>query len=319
MTSGAIDLGGTKIEARLFDGAMTTVEMRRVPTPVEEFDSFMTALAGQVGWLIERADAPHLPIGIGLPGLIDPDTGLSFASNVPISGRNVRAALAERLGRDFVLGNDCMSFAYSEAHGGAADGEAGVVGLILGTGLGAGFCLDGRVPRRRNGLAVEIGHVGMPARALSRFGLPEWRCGCGKSGCMERYVSGSGLAALAAHRLGRPATALEIVERAGAGEAAAEAVLTLWAELTAECLLTLQLVLDPDCIVLGGGLSKMPDILARLEPPLAGLVLGRTRPPALRLARHGDSSGARGMALLAREAQGGFSNFAGLSEGGSLA
>ncbi|WP_152044941.1 ROK family protein [Aureimonas psammosilenae] len=301
---GAIDLGGTKIEARLFGAEMETLETQRMPTPVGDFDSFMAGLAHQTGWLLERAGNPDLPIGIGIPGLMDPETGVCFASNIPVSGRNVRDALRQRLGRNFTFGNDCMSFAYSEAHGGAGEGFQAVVGLILGTGLAAGFCVDGRVPPRHNGMAVEIGHVGMPAHALSSAGLPVWPCGCGKSGCIERYVSGSGLAAIGRHVLGRPLEAAEIVESSAKGDPDATRVLDIWTGLAAECLLVLQLVLDPDCIVLGGGLSKMDGILDRLTPAFRSRLLGHTRLPALVLARHGDSSGARGMALLALDADG---------------
>lgn len=304
MICGAIDLGGTKIEARLFDASLETVRTHRIPTPVSDFESFMEALSAQIRWLSDTAEAPNLPIGISIAGWIDPATGEAFASNIPISGRNVPEALRSRFGRAFPILNDCMAFAYSEAHGGAGDSdesreEAVVLGLILGTGMGAGLTIGGTFPARRNGVAVEIGHVGMPARALAEFDLPVLPCGCGKAGCMERYVSGTGLADLARRRLGRPTDAPALTRADEAGDMEARAVLDEWAALGAECLLTLQLICDPSCVVLGGGLSNMPGMLPRLETAFAARKLGPIAPPPLRLARFGDSSGARGAALFA--------------------
>ena len=310
---GAIDLGGTKIEARVFDADFETVDTRRIPTPTADFDSFIAALGQQIDWLCQTAGDPQLPVGLSLAGWIDPATGEAFASNIPITGRNVGAALAARFGRSFPLLNDCMAFAYSEAHGGAGQGEAeaygegqseghasgAVLGLILGTGMGAGLTIDGVFPPRRNGVAVEVGHIGMPARALAEFDLPLWPCGCGKTGCMERYISGAGLAALARHQLGREISAPDLVRAAEAGEPAAIRVLEIWADLVAEALLSLQLITDPDCIVLGGGLSNMPGVIERLSRAFAARKLGPITPPPLRRARFGDSSGARGAALYA--------------------
>jgi N-acetylglucosamine kinase len=300
---GAIDLGGTKIEARLFDADLDTLDSRRIPTPTADFDSFMAALSQQIDWLCQTTGNPQLPVGLSLAGWIDPATGEAFASNIPISGRNVGAALAARFGRSFPLLNDCMAFAYSEAHGGAGqiEGHASgtVLGLILGTGMGAGLTIDGAFPPRRNGVAVEVGHIGMPARALAEFDLPLWPCGCGKTGCMERYISGAGLAALARHQLGRETPAPDLVRAAEAGQPAAIRVLEIWADLVAEALLSLQLITDPDCIVLGGGLSNMPGVIERLSRAFAARKLGPITPPPLRRARFGDSSGARGAALYA--------------------
>lgn len=296
---GAIDLGGTKIEARLFDADMATVETKRIPTPTADFDSFIEGLAAQILWLCETAGDAALPVGISLAGWVDPVTGNAFASNIPITGRNVAAALNQRFGRDFPILNDCMAFAYSEAHGGAGAGAEVVLGVILGTGMGAGVTIGSSFPPRLNGVAVEIGHVGMPARALAEFGLPVLPCGCGKAGCMEKYVAGPGLATLAELRLGRAITTVDLVAAAQAGEAGAAAVLAEWADLTAECLLTLQLILDPGCIVFGGGLSNMPGMTEMLSAAFARRKLGPITPPPLRVAHFGDSSGARGAALYA--------------------
>lgn len=299
MISGAIDLGGTKIEARLFDADMATLEMRRVPTPRDDFAVFLEALSGQIRWLETAAGNPALPVAISIAGLIDPQTGIATASNIPVSGRNLGRELAQVLGRDLPLINDCMAFAYSEAHGGAGEGAASVLGLILGTGVGAGLVLGGAIPPRHAGLAVEIGHLGMPARALARHDLPLWGCGCGRIACNENYCSGTGLRRIA-EWLGLPDGDPVVVAGRAASDPLAARALEIWADLTGEMLYSAQLILDPQVIVLGGGLSNIPGISERLGAALHGLRLGQVRLPEIRVARHGDSSGARGAALMAK-------------------
>lgn len=297
MICGGIDVGGTKMEAQLFDEGMRLVTSRRSPTRHEDFDAFIAGLAEEARWLITQSGRAGLPIGIGLPGIVDPVSGASTASNIPTSGRDIAAALQASVGRSFVYGNDCASFALSEANGGAGEGFRCVVGLIIGTGVGAGISINGTTPPRHNQLAVEIGHVGVPTRTLRRHGLPEWRCGCGRSACFEPYMSGKGIANLARWKLGEEVSAAEIATHPRGGE-----VLDIWADVTAEALDTLQLLFDPDCITFGGGVSRLPDLTARLEQALLRLRLGTSRPPALRIAQHGDSSGGRGMALIALRA-----------------
>lgn len=299
MLRGGIDLGGTKIEARLFEGPEArTVETRRIPTPKESFGAMMEALEAQISWL--EGHATGLPVGVAVPGLIDPLTQENFASNIPATGHSVARTLAQSFGRPVPVVNDCMAFAYSEAHGGAADGARVVMGLILGTGVGGGLCIDGQVPPRHAGLAIEIGHLGLSGRALERHGLPLWRCGCGRRGCMENYVSGTGLANLAEWHLGERLPAEEIARAQTPGT---ERVMTIWEDLAGECLDAIQLLFDPDCIVIGGGLSRIAGVTERLSASLGQLRLGRARAPRITVALHGDSSGARGAALLAGEAK----------------
>ena len=299
MTSGAIDLGGTKIEARLFGPDMATRDLRRVPTPREGFDAFLAALVGQIRWLEQVSGDPALPVAVSIAGVIDPATGVATASNIPVSGRHLGRELTQALGRELPLINDCMAFAYSEAHGGAGEGAETVLGLILGTGVGAGFVLSGDLPPRHAGLAVEIGHLGLPARALARHGLPLWTCGCGREACYENYTSGTGLRRIAEWAgLADPEPA-SVAARAGT-DAAAGRVMEIWADLTAEMLYSAQLMLDPQVIVLGGGLSNIPGLAERLSAALARLRLGQVQLPEIRIARHGDSSGARGAALMAK-------------------
>ncbi|MDO5898063.1 ROK family protein [Agrobacterium sp. Azo12] len=300
MICGGIDIGGTKIEARLFSNDLATVEMRRIPTPKDRLADFIDALAEQVRWLEQFShQGQDLTVGMAIPGLIDVHTGRAFTSNLPASGHDIAAILEERIGRRLPLMNDCQAFALSEANGGAGEGFKTVVGLIMGTGVGAGLTCDGHLPPRLNSSALEIGHIGIPAHLLASRSLPLWDCGCGKRGCFERYVSGTGLAALGAHWLGRPVTAEEIVASAQAGGTQHQQVLWQWAEIASELLLIIQLMHDPDCIVLGGGLSGIPDVVPLLEKPFQSVKLGEMRMPAIRCAIHGDSSGARGAAIMA--------------------
>lgn len=298
MQSGGIDAGGTKLDAQLFDGEMRAIGHRRIAAPVGGFDAFADALADQARWLIERAGDGALPIGIGLPGIVDPVTGATTAANVPATGRNVAAALKERLGREAVFGTDSVAFALSEAHGGAGDGARNVVGVVIGTGIGAAQVIDGTVPARANGMAVEIGHVGASGRFVAAHGLPLWRCGCGRLGCIETIASGPGLVRLAEHLLGETVAPPDLP-----GHPDGARVLAVWTDLVAEALDTLHLLLDPDCIVLGGGVSLLPDVTGRLRRAMEERRLGGVRLPDIRLARFGDASGGRGMALMARAAR----------------
>ncbi|WP_449041297.1 ROK family protein [Paracoccus sp. (in: a-proteobacteria)] len=299
MICGGLDIGGTKIEARLFGPGMEPGGSRRVKTPRADAGAFFAALAAQVAWLRAQGGA-GLPIGIAMSGVVQPDSGLVRAANLPIGGEHMASRLREIAGRALPVMNDAMALAFSEANGGAGGAMGASVGLVLGTGLAAGLCIDGRPAPRHGGIAVELGHCGMPARALARHGLGLWPCGCGRQGCIESYVAGPGLARLA-DGMGIPGGAKALADAPGA-----EAVLEIWADLAAEALEVLQMTLAPPVVVLGGGLSRMPGVVARLERALAPRLMAGVPPPALRLARFGDASGVRGAALLAlREAEGG--------------
>lgn len=297
MNCGGLDIGGTKIEARLFDADMALIDSRRIATPTADTGAFLDAVAQQIDWLMAAGGSPDLPIGIAMAGIVNRATGASTAANLPIDGVDVGAALAQRFGRGFVFCNDCDAFACSEANGGAAPHAGTVVGLVIGTGLGAGLCIDGALAPRATGVPVEIGHIGMAARALAAHDLPLWPCGCGRIGCAEAYLAGPGLERLAQWHLGVPVAATALPDHPRG-----EAVLAVWAALMAEVLDTLRLLLDPGCIVLGGGLSNLPGVAQRLTAAMAAIALGGLPPPAIVIAAHGDSSGARGVALLARDA-----------------
>ncbi|MEJ6391985.1 ROK family protein [Gymnodinialimonas sp. 2305UL16-5] len=298
MTLGGIDLGGTKIEARLFDAAgAETLAVHRIPTPTDSFASLLSALSQVVTWLEAEGGGP-MPIGLSIAGMIDPDSGVSFAANLPSSGYAIAHELEIATGRHISVLNDCMAFTYSEANGGAGEGARNAVGLIIGTGVGAGLCVDCQLPYRHGGLAVEIGHLGLTAATLARHDLPVLRCGCGQEGCVETYVAGPGLSHLAQLRLGRALTPQEL---SADQSAEAQAVLEIWADLAADALYAIQITLAPDRIILGGGLSNLPDCADRLTSSLARRGLSDAPRPQIVTARFGDTSGARGAALVAKE------------------
>ncbi|MDC8770414.1 ROK family protein [Roseateles albus] len=299
-----VDIGGTKMELVAYQGADLTARWRRrVDTPTKDFTAFVEALAG----LVEAADASlgqRGAIGLGLPGVVDPCSGLQLSSNVPaLNGQAVAPALTARLQRPVAIGNDCQCFALSEACGGAAAGAESMFGAILGTGAGGGYCVGGRLLRGYNSLAGEWGHCSLPATLREQHGLPLWPCACGLSACLERYVSGSGLAALYQFFGGPALDAAAINAQAEAGEALAQRTLAVHLDLLAHGLAGLVLVLDPHVIVLGGGLSKLQRLYRDLPAAVARHLFAGARVPPILPPAFGDAGGTRGAALLARQQQ----------------
>lgn len=291
-----IDLGGTKIEAKVFDGAWREVRGRRIATPHAGYDALLAGLTEQIEWL-RAADGPAR-IGVGLAGYVDPRTGESFTTNLSASGHRLRHDLRAIPGVELVFENDCNCFTLSEAVLGAGRGYRVVIGLILGTGVGGGVCIDRKLWSGQNGAAGEFGHLGIPATLIAAQDLPLLRCGCGRIGCYETLVSGRGMVRLCEALTGAAVQPPAIAAGAAAGEAAMERVLSVWAGLAAELLAAMQCVADPDCIVLGGGLSNIPGVETRLAQAMAAVLLPATRPPAILRPAGGDSSGTRGAALL---------------------
>ncbi len=285
MIAGGIDVGGTKIEASLFDAKWQAVETRRVETPAT-YQAIIEAIAAQTVWL------GGVPVGIGLPGRHDAGTGLAFTANLPASGKPMRADILNAIARPASFGNDCDLFALSEAQLGAGRAYGAMFGLILGTGIGGGFCLNGRLVTTRGGAMGEVGHLPLPAK----LGLPLLPCGCGRTGCFETLASGPGMVKLGQHLQGAKRSPAEIAAENGE-------VFAAWLEIVAALIASLQCTLDPDCIVLGGGLSNIDRLVERLAAALPPVLLKATTPPTILKAKFGDSSGTRGAALLAMQEQ----------------
>jgi N-acetylglucosamine kinase len=295
-----IDIGGTKTELVVCDAAMQVTWRRRVATPQGDYDGFLQAvvtLVAEADAALGRSDAS---IGIALPGVRDRRSGRQLSANVPaLTGQCVAADLQARLQRPLHFGNDLQCFALSEAHGGAADGYPSMFGAILGTGAGGGFCLQGRLLSGFNGLAGEWGHWSVPGHLLQRHGLPLIDCACGLQGCVERYVSGSGLAMIERHLGGDAADASVVIALAEAGDARARQALDIHRDLLGHSLAALVLALDPHVIVLGGGLSQYAPLYQLLPAAIAAHLFNGVQVPPIVPPRFGDAGGARGAALLA--------------------
>lgn len=284
---GGIDVGGTKIEARLFSGQEARpVAADRVATPASPA-ALREAILERIAWADARAGAP-IPVGLAVPGIPDPSTGVVFAANVAFGSAPLGAEIAARARRPVPVLNDGTAFALSEARGGAGAGARAVLGLVLGTGLGGGVVVGGRPLPRHAGYGLEIGHAPVSATAARRYRLPLRGCPCGRHGCLERYVAGAAMPWLSSHLTG--------------SEDGPDTVLGAWADILAQGLLPVLFSLDPGVIVLGGGLSGLPGVAERLSAELWRHRLGPAAPPPVLIARFGATSGARGAAFAAREA-----------------
>jgi len=292
-----IDLGGTKIEIIALDDKGRELSRRRRPTPAG-YAALLAALGDLIG-ATEAELGARGSVGIGTPGAISPASGLMKNANLTwINGRPLDRDLRAWLGRPVALANDADCFALSEATDGSGAGARTVFCVIIGTGTGGGIVVDGRPLAGPNAIAGEWGHNPLPAPAPSE--LPGPPCYCGRRGCLETWLSGPGLARdheqVSGHRLDPPA----IVRAAAAGDPAARATLDRHAERLARGLAAVINLLDPDVIVLGGGLSRLDHLYTAVPARWGGHVFSdvvRTRlaPPA-----HGDSSGVRGAAWLGR-------------------
>jgi N-acetylglucosamine kinase len=298
-----IDIGGTKMELVACDALMQVRHRERVPTPTHDYDRFVDVLTG----LVERADAlsgVRAPVGLGVPGIIDVDTGNHLSANVPcLTGNLLLPVLRRRLGREVVLGNDCQCFALSEARGGAAEGAPSMYGLIIGTGAAAGYVVNGRLVRGRNGVAGEWGHWATDSSLLERYNLPLLACACGRTGCLERYVSGTGLRTLHGRLSGTAGLdAKDLVRARDAGDPLAARALEIHLDILGSALAHIVLAYDPHVVVLGGGLSLLSHLYRDLPTAAAAhLIKGIAVPPVVPPV-FGDAGGARGAALLAFDA-----------------
>jgi fructokinase len=290
-----IDLGGTKIEGIALDGSRELARVR-VDTPRDDYVATVDAVAGLVRVLEARAGG-DAPVGIGIPGTISPVTGLvKNANSVWLNGRPLLADLEQRLNRRVRITNDANCFAASEAADGAAAGAAVVFGVILGTGTGGGIVVRGQVVVGPNAVAGEWGHNPLPwPRDDER---PGPACYCGRSGCIETFLSGPGLEADYARHTGQPRRPVDIVAQAAAGERDATAALERYEDRLARGLASIINVLDPDVIVLGGGLSNTDRLYANVPRLWTPYVFSDAVTTRLVKARHGDSSGVRGAARL---------------------
>jgi fructokinase len=291
-----IDLGGTKIEGAVLSPDGAVLIRHRVPTPRNDYRATLSAIAG----LVERLEASighTASVGIGMPGIVSPATGLVINANSTwLIGRPFAHDLRRVLGRPIRLENDANCFALSEARDGAGRGCRLVFGVILGTGTGGGLVVDGQIWSGANAIGGEWGHNPLPWPTSSDSPAP--RCYCGNTGCIETFLSGPGLAADHERVTGQRCEPAQIVDAAIAGDAAAEATLARYDDRLARSLATLINVLDPDVIVLGGGLSNLERLYVTVPRLWGAYVFSDQVVTTLVPAVHGDASGVRGAAWL---------------------
>jgi fructokinase len=291
-----IDLGGTKIEAVALAHDGARLWGQRVPTPQAGYDAVLDCIRT----LVEQAER-HVgmrgSVGVGTPGSLSPTTGLQRNANTTcLNGRRVDADLSQRLGREVRLANDANCFALSEAMDGAARDARVVFGVILGTGAGAGVVVDKRVLTGRNAIAGEWGHNPLPWPRPDE--LPGPPCFCGKHGCVETFVSGTGFARDYAQHAGTPLSAAEVAADAARGEPNACAALDRYLDRLARALALVINVLDPDVVVLGGGVSHVEALYTELPARLSAYVFSDNVTTPIVRAQHGDAGGVRGAAWL---------------------
>ncbi|WP_411280793.1 ROK family protein [Gemmatimonas sp.] len=290
-----IDLGGTKIEAIALDATGGELARLRVATPRAYTDT-ITAISTLVAQL-EVATGQRGTVGVGIPGAVEPLTGLvKNANSVWLIGQPLGADLAVRLRREVRLDNDANCFALSEASDGAAAGAEVVFGVIMGTGVGGGIIVRGRGLAGRNLIAGEWGHNPLPWPRHDE--LPGPACYCGKHGCIESWISGPAVAADHRRVTGQSLPTPDIMAAAELGDVAALATRSRMMSRTARGLATVINLLDPDVIVLGGGLSNVPRIADDIAAQLPAWVFSQRVHTLVVRNRHGDSSGVRGAAWL---------------------
>ena len=290
-----VDVGGTKIEAVALAADGAELARRRLPTP-REYDATLAAVAGLVEGLEGDAGARGT-VGVGIPGTVVAATGLvKNANSTWLNGRPLARDLEARLGRAVRVMNDANCFALSEAADGAAAGADVVFGVILGTGCGGGVVVHGRCLVGPNQIAGEWGHNPLPWPGSDE--LPGPPCYCGKRGCLETWVSGPGLARDHAACTGDALGTHDIVAAARAGDPGAVATLARWHDRLARGLATVIDVLDPDVVVLGGGMSNVPGVAEGVTARLPAYVFSDTVATRVVPNVHGDSSGVRGAAWL---------------------
>jgi len=291
-----VDFGGTKLEVIALAANGGELYRKRAPTPAGDYDGQIAAVVRLVAEL-EQAVGSTGTIGVGIPGAISPATGLiKNANSTWLNGRPLDRDLARALGRPVRLQNDANCLAVSEAADGAAAGAEVVFAAILGTGVGAGIVVHGRPLTGRNAIAGEWGHNQLPwMRDDER---PGPACYCRLHGCIETILSGPGLARDHREATGRDLTAMQIASVAVQGDAAAEATLRRYEERLARALAAVVNLLDPEVIVLGGGLSNLGRLYEHVPALWSRWVFSDRVDTHLVPPRHGDSSGVRGAAWL---------------------
>ena len=290
-----VDLGGTKIEAACLDATGAIIARERTATPRNYEDTLDVIVA--LVHRVETLTGERGTVGVGIPGAANPATGLiKNANSTWLIGKPLAADLAARLGREIRVMNDANCFAISEAADGAGAGADVVFGVILGTGVGGGIVVRGQALDGPNLIAGEWGHTPLPW--MTRDESPGPRCYCGRHGCIETFLSGPGFEQDFARATGKRLTSHEIVAIARSSDRSALDALDRYRDRLARGLAVVIDILDPNVIVLGGGMSNLPALVDTLPTILPSYVFSDTVKTRIVLNQHGDSSGVRGAAWL---------------------
>ncbi|MBN8553310.1 MAG: ROK family protein [Caulobacterales bacterium] len=289
-----IDLGGTKIEAAVLDAEGRFIDRRRTATP-PDYGRTLAAIAGLVDACESAVGRGFQRLGVGVPGSPSPRDGqIRNANSTWLNSRPLEQDLQERLGRRVRLANDANCMTLSEARDGAGAGAGSVFGVILGTGCGGGLVIRDQLIGGATGIAGEWGHVPLPAARPDEA----TRCWCGRRNCLETWLSGPGMARDHASTSGQDLSAHQIVDLARRGDIPARATLARHQDRLARGLGLVVNLLDPEVIVLAGGLSNAPEIRDGLAEAIRPHVFSDVFDTPIRPAAHGDSSGVRGAAWL---------------------
>ncbi|WP_420432079.1 ROK family protein [Hyphobacterium sp.] len=291
-----IDLGGTKTEVAVVDPSGQTRFSERAPTPIAYSDK-IRLIAGLVEKAGRSCGSDSLPVGVGHPGSLNPRTGLMRnANSTELNGHALNTDIEHAIGRPVRCANDANCFALSEARDGAGRDAGSVFGVIIGTGVGGGIVINGELWEGGSRLGGEWGHTALPWPAPDE--VPGPACKCGLRGCLESWISGPAISADHRRATGADLAAEAIVADAEAGDQAARGTIDRFETRLARGLATVINIVDPEIIVLGGGLSNIPELAERVETRLAGHVFSDAMTTRVRPNVHGDSSGVRGAAWL---------------------
>lgn len=296
-----LDIGGTKIELAVFNSQLEKQYSERVETPKTSYDDWLNAIFN----LVKKADEKFGckgSVGLGIPGFVNQSSGIAEITNIRVAdNKPILRDLSALLGREVRAENDANCFALSEAWDVENAQYPSVLGLILGTGFGGGFVLNGKIHSGQTGMAGELGHLQLNYHALKLLGwdnAPIYQCGCGNIACLDTYLSGRGFEMLYRDLKGESLSAKDIIQRFYAGDKSAVDFVGVFIELAAISIGNIITAFDPHLIVLGGGLSNFDYLYEALPKALPAHLMRSAKVPVIKKAKYGDSGGVRGAAAL---------------------
>ncbi|MFD0965891.1 N-acetylglucosamine kinase [Seminibacterium arietis] len=296
-----VDIGGTKIELAVFNQQLDKLYSERIATPQNSYQEWLNAISDLVKRADQRFDCQGT-IGLGIPGFVNKDTGIAEITNIRIAdSKPILKDLSLYLNREVRAENDANCFALSEAWDSENRCYSSVLGLILGTGFGGGLVFDGKVYSGHVGMAGELGHLQLNYHALKLLGwdkAPIYNCGCGNQACLDTYLSGRGFEMLYRDLQGEKLSAKEIIQLFYDDNQAATNFVQIFIQLCAISIGNIITALDPDLIVLGGGLSNFDYLYEALPKALPAHLMRSAKIPMIKKAKYGDSGGTRGAAAL---------------------